>query len=78
MSHRKSDLGIPLPYIWLNPSTRPSPMSETFAQEIARVQLEIAERQARLAALVAGDPRVSVTLGPAFLEHPPGRRGECR
>ena len=23
MSHRKSDLGIPLPYIWLNPSTRP-------------------------------------------------------
>jgi hypothetical protein len=24
MSHRKSDLGIPLPYIWLNPSTRPN------------------------------------------------------
>ena len=24
MSQRKSDLGIPLPYTWLNPSTRPS------------------------------------------------------
>jgi len=24
MSHRKSDLEIPLPYTWLNPSTRPS------------------------------------------------------
>jgi hypothetical protein len=24
MSHRKSDLGIPLPYIWLKPSTRPT------------------------------------------------------
>jgi aspartate racemase len=23
MSHRKSDLGIPAPYTWLNPSTRP-------------------------------------------------------
>jgi hypothetical protein len=23
MSQRKSDLGIPLPYTWLNPSTRP-------------------------------------------------------
>src|ERR1700720_4103167 len=27
MSQRKSDLGIPLPYTWLNPSTRPSVLS---------------------------------------------------
>ena len=27
MSQRKSDLGIPLPYTWLNPSTRPRALS---------------------------------------------------
>ena len=32
-SQRKSDLGIPLPYTWLNPSTRPS----TFVSDRARL-----------------------------------------
>lgn len=35
-------------------------MVETFAEKVARLQQEIAERQAELAALVLGDQRTSV------------------
>ena len=34
MSQRKSDLGIPLPYTWLNPSTRPRAARNETAVEI--------------------------------------------
>jgi hypothetical protein len=37
-------------------------MAETWAEEVARLQREIAERQARLAHLVLGDQRVGVGL----------------
>jgi hypothetical protein len=36
-------------------------MAETMAEEVARLQREIAERQGRLAALVLGDQRQAVT-----------------
>jgi len=35
-------------------------MSETWAEEVKRLQREIAERQMRLQRLICGDPRVSV------------------
>lgn len=35
-------------------------MAETFAEEVARLQKEIAERQARLMRLVLGDQSVAV------------------
>ena len=35
-------------------------MAETWAEEVQRLQREIADRQARLQHLVLGDPRVSV------------------
>ncbi len=45
MSQRKSDLGIPLPYTWLNPSTRPSSLDDTrkitFDPHTAEVTLAI-------------------------------------
>lgn len=37
-------------------------MTETWAEEVKRLQREIAERQARLMFLVCGDPRQSVTV----------------
>lgn len=37
-------------------------MAETWTEEVARLQREIAERQSRLQFLVLGDPRVSVTM----------------
>lgn len=40
---------------------RPKPQ-ETWAEEIARLQLEIGERQMRLQRLVCGDPSVRVTV----------------
>lgn len=39
-------------------------MAETVAEEIARLQSEIGQRQSRLHALVLGDPRISVQIGP--------------
>jgi hypothetical protein len=33
MSHRKSDLGIPLPHTWLNPSTLPRRPTSQFGIE---------------------------------------------
>jgi DNA primase len=36
MSQRKSDLGIPLPYSWLNPSTRPSVQRHQAAHRLSR------------------------------------------
>lgn len=34
---------------------------ETFAEKVARLQRDIAERQAELSALVLGDPRIGVS-----------------
>ncbi len=39
-------------------------MAETIAEEIARLQQEIGERQSRLQFLVLGDPRIGVHIGP--------------
>src|SRR5271167_5149462 len=38
MSQRKSDLGIPLPYTWLNPSTRPSDLAAFDLAKIAALE----------------------------------------
>lgn len=41
-------------------------MSETYVEEVARLQREIAERQIRLQRLILGDPTQGVTLDPAW------------
>ena len=47
MSHRKSDLGIPLPYIWLNPSTRPKKLEDMHAAgEISDEEMQTIMKQA--------------------------------
>lgn len=40
-------------------------MSETFAEEVARLQREIGERQMRLSYLVLGDQTKCVSMAPA-------------
>lgn len=45
-------------------------MSETWAEEVRRLQAEITERQARLHRLVLGDPSVRVTV-PNLPWYPP-------
>lgn len=56
------------------PKPEPKP-EETFAEEVARLNREIGQRQVRLQYLVCGDPRVRVTVpigaAPAFGK--PGR-----
>lgn len=46
------------------------PARETWAEEVQRLQREIAERQSRLQYLICGDPRQSVTV-PVSLPEPP-------
>lgn len=41
-------------------------MTESWAEEIARLRREIAERQMRLEALVLGDPRVGISAQQAI------------
>lgn len=45
-------------------------MTETWAEEVTRLQQEIADRQSRLHRLICGDPREGVTVlinvGPLF------------
>ena len=78
MSQRKSDLGIPLPYTWLNPSTRPSKnineclvVLRAAAGRLApdaetRVTLrkqEVAIRDLAIRAEVHPDPEIRKTAG---------------
>jgi hypothetical protein len=46
----------------------PKQTTETWAEEVARLGREIAERQARLERLICGDPRERVTVPPLSQE----------
>ena len=70
MSQRKSDLGIPLPYTWLNPSTRPKlgiyqfyqPEALSEPQKKAFSMLDISEQQVLMGILFEYTQKMGVDM----------------